>query len=288
MQKPQYRAFAVLMVFTFLGGQAAAKLPKIKTEDLVARHIESLGAVADRRTVVANGLCQLTILAGGAGQLEGPATITSDGEKVAFHFDFQNANYNHEQFGFDGEKAFVAFMVPGTRSHLGEFLLTFEELLKEGLIGGPLTTAWPVPHLEERKAKINVRGGEKVQDKEYYRAEYRIRKGDGNLDVDLFFDPETFRLVRNEYTHREPEGIGAFPGTERTGTHPGLAGQNTWRKVVESFAQYQEAQGVSVPTDWTIEASLSRGGQTQVWQWRVLIQRITFNDPIDPKVFQLK
>lgn len=54
-----------------------------------------------------------------------------------------NYDYRGEQFVTDGEKVSVAATTSGHKwSDLGEFVRSQDQVVREGLLGGELTTAW--------------------------------------------------------------------------------------------------------------------------------------------------
>ncbi|GAB4113145.1 MAG: hypothetical protein Kow001_14780 [Acidobacteriota bacterium] len=285
------RGVGILLVLGFgvLAGSVpagAVKDPKLSEDDLVAAHRQAMGAVDARRSVVAKGICQLTILAGGSGQMQGPATFYAEGDRTMTVIEFGHGNYNGERFGFDGDKAQVAFMVPGSRSPLGEFLFSYQELLRQGLVGGGLSTAWPLLASDLAKRGRLRNEGIKEQDGErLLKAEFRPRRSTPDLNVDLFFDPETFRLSRSEYRVRIPASLGTRPD----GTAGRPSGRDTQLKLEERYGQYREVEGVQFPTEWTVRMTTedpARG--TSLWEWKLLFTEVAFNQSIDPAVFSLR
>ncbi len=265
---------------------AAAKDPKLSEADLVNSHRQAMGAVEARRSVVAKGICQLTILAGGSGQMQGPAAFYSEGERTLTVIEFGHGNYNGERFGFDGSKPLVAYMVPGSRSSLGEFLFSYQELLRHGLVGGGLSTAWPLLAGDlSRKGRLRNEGTREVDGQTLIKAEFRPRKATADLNVDFYFDPETYRLARSEYRVRIPASLGTRPD----GTAGRPSGRDTQLKLEERFSQYREVEGVQVPTEWVLRMTTEDPGRgTSLWEWKLLFNEVAINQPVDPSVFSLR
>src|SRR4030095_4027570 len=123
---------------------------------------------------------------------------------------FPSPDYPYERIGFDGERVSARPIRPNERSPFSDFFLSHETVFKEGLIGGVLSTAWPLLHLEERKAKLSYAGAGEGSGRPPPKLRYAPRKG-SDLKVTLFFDAETFRHVRTEYERTVPAPIGATP-----------------------------------------------------------------------------
>jgi hypothetical protein len=52
-----------------------------------------------------------------------------------------------------------------TGSEFGEFVCTQDGMLREGLLGGVLSTAWPMLDLDARKAKVGYEGETKIDNR---------------------------------------------------------------------------------------------------------------------------
>ncbi len=138
----------------------------MKPEDIVAKHLDSIGTAQARaaaKSRVVEGAVTYNLLVGGAGTLEGKAVLVSQDEKLHFMMKLNNNLYHGEQFIFDGNKDEISFStVNQTRSQFGEFVRVQDVVLRDGLLGGTLSTAWPLYDLGERKAKLSYEGMKKV------------------------------------------------------------------------------------------------------------------------------
>src|ERR1700730_6928873 len=151
MNKNENATIAVLVLFglaSVLVSQALAANPPANADELVAQHLDSIASSAVRagvKTRVAQGPVHFTILVGGAGTLDGKAFLVSEGKKVQFMMKLPNNEYRGEQFVFDGEKDKVAFSsAQQARSAFGNFVFVQDAVIREGLLGGVLSTAWPL------------------------------------------------------------------------------------------------------------------------------------------------
>src|SRR5215467_2445411 len=112
---------------------------------------------------------------------------------------FPSNDYRGEQWICDGNKTQVTATTANMhRSTLGEFLLVQDVILKEGLLGGVLSTAWPLENLNDRKAKLSFEGRKKIDGKDALELRYRPKKS-SDLDIRLYFDPETFHHLMTIY-----------------------------------------------------------------------------------------
>jgi hypothetical protein len=133
--------------------------------------------------------------------LEGASLVLSQGQKFKCSFQFGTLQYPGEQLVFDGQKSMVAMIDSTSRSNLGTFLYLQEDILREGLFGGTLSTAWPLLDAAQRGAKLKYEGIRKIEGRELHDVIYipRKRGGNGELSIHLYFEPETYRHVMTVY-----------------------------------------------------------------------------------------
>ena len=121
-----------------------------------------------------------------------------------------NNDYRGEQFVTDGDKVSVAATTSNHRwSDFGEFVRSQDQIVREGLLGGELTTAWALLNLAENKAKLNYDGEKKVDGRPAYQLTYHSKKRD-DLTIHLYFDAETYRHVFTTYSIALASGLGGF------------------------------------------------------------------------------
>src|SRR5690606_32887140 len=125
----------------------------------------------------------------------------------------------------------VGFVKAGVRSDLGTFVQNNNELITHGLMGGTLSTSWPLLNASQAKARIKYSGTKKIDGKEVYALEY-APKGGSDLEIAMFFDKETFHHVRTEYKRLLSSGIGSnIDQSART--------SETRLKVTENFSDHK-------------------------------------------------
>jgi len=279
-------ALALVFLACVLGRNARAANPPANAEELVALHLDSIAAAPVRaglKTRVAQGPVEYKILVGGVGTLDGKAQIASDGKKVVFMMKLPNNEYRGEQFIFNGEKDSVAFSTARqARSSLGNFVFVQDAVIREGLLGGLLTTAWPLLNLDERKAKLSLEGLKKMDGKDLYLLHYHPHKN-SDLEISLYFDPQTFRHVETTYSYSVSQGL-TLGGDRATARQ-----QLTRYRLTEKFSDFKTVDGVTLPTHDNIQFSqeLQNGGTT-LNEWDLKGLDVANNVPVDARNFDVK
>ncbi len=281
----RYRAITTgvlsLVVSWLMLTAGLAKGPEMEPEELVAKHLESIGDAQTREGVQsrsARGTGRFEVLVGGSGYLEGPASFLSQGNKFRFSIDFNHLNYNSERITFDGDECYVGNIAPGVRSHLGDFFYQYDDFVKEGLLGGVLSTAWPLADLAERRPKLDYRGLKKIDDQELLELRYRMRKGGGDFNINLYFDPETFRHIASIYKLRVSAPMGRTPQESARQTETRLT-------LEEWFGDFQTRQDLDLPSRWTIRYTVESGQGTSMFKWESVFDRALHNMEINPQMF---
>lgn len=273
-------SFLVLIVASGLAHPAATD--KLTTEELVKKHLASIGTTEDinaSRTRVATGSTQAKLrLTNTAVELSGPAQLASDGDKFLLAMIFQSNNYPHEKASFDGENVVIGVLTQGGRTPLGAFLGSQTALLKQGLIGGVLSSAWPLLNLDHRDAKVSYAGMDKINGKPVHKLKY-VPRNSGELSVNLYFDANTFQHVRSMYEYVVSARQGAVAESS-------ISQQNTRYKLVEDFSDFQPTGKLMLPHSYTIDLTVELPTKTQTLEWAINFQQFAFNETIDPSVFK--
>ena len=282
-KKARQRKLPVVIILVALLAPVLAEGPELEPEELVAQHLEAIGpseALSALQNRTAQGVGRLEVLMGGTGSLEGPAIFVSEGRKIFLSINFDYTYYAAEQVSFDGEKAYLGFIDSGIRSELGEFLYRYDDIIKEGLLGGVLSTAWPLLDLETRRPRLNYGGLKKVNDQELLDLRYRMRRGGTDFNMHLYFEPETFRHRATTYQITIPAGIG-------TSIEQSSSQRDTRFKLEEWFSDFRSVDGLDLPTHWTIQLTLATTSGTYLAKWEMIYSQITHDLSIDPGLFVL-
>ncbi len=176
--------FPVALMFLLQAVPLGAKDPKLKIEELVQKHLDSIGAPEARaaaRNRSASGAAQVNFMMPKPGRLPGTGSILSDGKMMRIALLFGPGE--GEQLTFDGNKVDVGYLQLRVRTNLADFVCHHNILLKEGLMGGTLTTAWPFLDLAGRRPRLEYTGLKKVDWKPLHEVKYRANKDAGDVQV---------------------------------------------------------------------------------------------------------
>lgn len=284
----------------------------LKPEDVIARHLDSIGtpeARAAAKTRVMEGAAHFKTLVGGNGLLDGKAVIVSDDRKLQLMLKFSNNQYTGERIITDGDKVEVAASTGGqARSSLGSFVHTQEAIVKEGLLGGVISTAWPLLNVDQHKAKISYEGTKNIDGHSVHDIHYRPKKNT-DVNIHLYFDTETFRHVMTVYTlsvrpqmghhdvgindvSRPVAGTADSPGGQEITETSEMASarqQETRYRLEERFSDFNKVDGLNLPSHYNIHFTQELGnGATTAFEWDVTGGQVHDNVTLDARNFQVK
>jgi len=256
-----------------------------KPEELVARHLDSIGSAEARAVVkdrVVQGTAAYRILVGGGGKAEGKTGLVSEGHKLRFLLKLPYIDYRGESIAFNGNAVGVAFANANqTRSPFASFISTQDVILRDGLLGGVLSTAWPLLDMGDRKAKLIVEGLKKVDGRQLYQVRYEPAKH-AEAVINLFFEPDTFRHVKTVYSISVANNVGATI----TETSKLLPERTT---LEERFSDFKTVDRLTLPTHWNLQFTRELpNGSTSVSEWDLKEDQITNNMGLDPRNFEVK
>lgn len=266
---------ATLVIFAFSSSPAQ----KISAEEVVAKHLESIGSAEARKGIknqVASGLVQYTVLrkqTGGSGRI----VIASEGQKLIYGMTFSIPSYPAETVVFDGKNVKVAFAISNARSEFGDYLYRYKDTVTEGLLGGVLNTGWALTDLSSRKAKLAFGGTRKVGNRQTYVLNY-LPKGGSDIDISIFIDQQTFEHVRTEYRRVISSIIG--PGPDAS------AQQREQRQtLMEEFGDYKKENGLNMPHSYRAYVRLDGAAGVREYEYKAIFSDFFFNQQLDSNSF---
>jgi hypothetical protein len=263
-----------------LAAPASAVAEKLKPEEIVAKHLESIGPAKARLSPrVIAGTSQVIFRTPPPGQAIGRAVLASDGLKYLVGMSFPSPIYPREQLGYNGNNFVAAFATPGVRSVLGTFLMTHNLIFKQGLMGGALSTSWPLLDLAGRGAELEYAGARKVDDEMLHELRY-LPRGGSDLKIKLFFEQETFRHVRTEYDRVIPAPTGSR-------AYGNVQERETRYHMVEEFSLFKKEGDLILPHVYKIKLSLDSQNGTFLAEWVIKLTQFEFNQKIDPNSFSI-
>jgi hypothetical protein len=276
-------SIAVAIAAILLFAPSIPATQKLKAEDVVSRHLAAIGADETRASVTTRtitGGCNFKVRSGQLGELAGRAVMASEGNKSLIGLAFDFADYPHDRIGFDGKLFTAAFIRPGERSILGNFMLTHETPLKEGLMGGTLSAAWPMYNLAARDARLEYSGTKKINERQMHVLRY-TPKGGSDFQIKLYFDGETFHHVRTEYERVVSARMGAGPDAS-------ASQRETRYKMEENFSDFKEESGLNLPHTYRIQFLIDTQSGTRQYEWTLNLAQFKFNQKISPESFNVE
>lgn len=294
----------------------AAHAENIKAEDIVSRHLNSIGTPEARAAIkscVVQGSLRMHILVGGGGDVTGTWGRVSQERQSNFVMRFATGgDWHGEQFVFDGDRTgFSTATASHTRSVFAQFVSSQDFIVKEGLLGGELSTAWALQNLDQNHAKLQSIGTKKIDGRELIGLQY-FSKSSHDMQVKIYFDPQTFQHVMTVYT------VEIAPNMAKQITDSVYQNQNRYT-IEERFSNFQPVDGLTLPTHYQLQytqevqnansstpgagpagaggGSLGSGastpmgtllGSTRVYSWELTAEEIHHNVTLDAKNFKVK
>jgi hypothetical protein len=259
---------------------------KLTPAEIIRKHLDALGS-ADARAHVKGtrikGTCSMTVREGGTGQAQGQAILASQGDMNLIKI-IVGTEENPTWFEFDGTKTSVSQFRPGRRTRLEYFFSAYDVIVKEGLVGGTLSEAWPLLNIQSKNPKLESAGIKEVGGRKLLALKYTPHKG-SDLKITLFFDPETFLHVRTEYTQtiyandqqRIPNLGGSLPSVNSQ-----QRASNATINAFEEFSDFKNEQGLSLPHSYKFELSIQSEVRPTLIDWTMDLSDFAFSSPFDP------
>ena len=276
----RFRTLFLLALFQIAAVICPAQ--KLKPEDVVARHLESIGTTEARAAIssrVAQGSADVTMRIGGSGHSVGGAVMASQGRMSLIGIIFAPQDYSNEKAAFDGTKLTLGELTPGNRTRLGTFFREHDIMFKEGLIGGTLSAAWPLLDLSVKNPKLKYLGVKKISGRSLHVLEYESRSG-GNLDIRLYFDSETFQHVRTEYEQ-------SFVAQTVTRPEDAARQKETHLKFIEEFSNFKIENGLNLPHMYKMQLTIDTERNPLLQDWLITLSQFVFNKNLDAKQFDV-
>jgi hypothetical protein len=229
------------------------------------------------------------MLVGGGGELPGTSALVSEGRKAVVMIKLANTDYRGEQFVTDGDKVSVAATTGNhRRSSFGEFVHSQDQIVRQGLIGGALTTAWALSHLDENKATLSFDGEKKADGRPAYQLTYHSRKND-DITVHLYFDSESYRHVMTTYAITLASGLAPNAGAGAADVTQSSRQKEIRYTIEEGFSDFKTAEGLTLPTKYSIHFTEElQSGTTNIYEWELSLNEVSNNQSLDPKNFLVK
>jgi hypothetical protein len=259
----------------------AQETKKLTPDEVIASHLDSIGSAEARsafRSLVAQGVVEVTIRIGGGGKGKGGAVMASQGPMSLVGFIF-GQDASNEKMAFNGQKLTLGELRPGLRSPFSDFVLKNDVLFREGLLGGTLSTAWPFLNANGRKGKLRSFGTKNIKDRKAYVLGYEPINSN-NLDIKLYFDAETFQHLRTDYKQE-------FDAPTVTNPDKAARQKGTRFKITEDFSDFRREGAVVLPHTYKLQFTIETESQPLLQDWVVTLSQFVLNKTLDAKQFDL-
>jgi len=287
---------ALILVFgAAVFSQTPKSLPDLKPDEIIARHLASIGspeAISAVKSRVFVGQARLTSRIGYIGQLTGQAQFASAGNNLLLAAIFNSNEYPYEKAAFNGKDVSVG-RPNGNLTPFGDFLKANKGIIREGLFGGVLSTAWPLLS-KEGKLKFTSAGIAEIGGRSFYKL--KVTGGSlGGTKVVMFFDGENFRHAATEYTQTISVGISKgnkpAPESDDFGTNTGTAMANTketYMTFTERFSNYAKSGDTVIPLTYVIDYTYQdKNGVTTTLNLDVRFKDVYLNQDLGADVFNV-
>lgn len=277
MHPKRILALAILSMFVlvpYVTGQ------KLTAQEIIAKHLDSIGTAENRssfKSIVATGEVGVKFLTKKTQPTSGRIVLASEGPKMFFGMNLDSPEYPQERLVFDGNKTAIGNANVHRNSSLGSFIQANPFILTNGLFSGTLGSSWVFLNFADSKAKVSSEGTKKINGRETYAISY-TPKGGSDVSIKIFFDQETFRHVRTEYSATRSASMG------RT-IDESARNRESRIKLTEDFSDFKESSGIMLPGTFRIHFSYSGQNETTEVEWTSKMLEYSVNQKLDPGTF---
>lgn len=262
-------------VFSFV-----ASAQSLKTEDIIARHINAIGTKEKRdelKTLMARGVSEyesrIPVIKGG-----GKAIVVSNPENLFWVISLNSKEYPFEKIGYFDGKSSLPFISAGNRSLLGTFISEHEKVLSEGLFGGIMSMRWPLLAVDKRQPKLKTSGTKKIDGRKAHVLQYSPSSGGSSeFTIRLYFDSETFNHIRSEYRREVVRGQGIFGQPNQQA--------NALLLLVEDFSDFRTIDGLTLPHSYKVDFLSNSNTSSNQYIWGIKVTDYYFNQKLTPDFF---
>lgn len=271
------------MIFSLTSFGQTKNDEKMTAEKLVSLHLASIGTTEDlaaAKTRVVTGRAKISSKLGFSGEAVGPAQLASEGEKFLFATVFNSNNYPFEKGAYDGKDVSIGRPLNGNRTLLGDYLKAQNVIMKDGMFGGALSSAWALLNVDQKKAKLDYQGVEKVGDRQFHKLKYRANRS-RDLIVTMYFEADTYRHVMTKYEYNIAPRLGSNSITNSSQ-------KPTYYTMTEQFGDFAVAGKLTLPKTYVIEVTVQNGESgTLSMQLLMNFSEFYFNEKLDAATFNV-
>ncbi len=242
----------------------------LKPEEVVAAHLKSIGnprILQSIKSRAIEGSASVKFIQGKfRDSPDGESLMISEGRKLGIIMKFKTLGYYGEYLAFDGNGVTIGNCDDLTRSRFGHFFSQVDGVMKEGLLGGTLSVAWPLLDVPGRQPKLKYQK-RKIEGRQLHELIYNPKSiwGTEFLRIRLFFEPESFRHVMTEYKFWR----GDTPDSV---------------VLKEIFEDFREVDGLMLPHRYRIHFSSTNF----IGHWTIEARHWRHNAPMDAELFKAR
>jgi hypothetical protein len=259
-----------------------AKDEKLKPQELIAKHLDSIGPAEKRKAIMnraTSGTTTVAFRVGGTGTMTGKGNILSQGNLIRLGFNFPSRDYPGEQIAFDGNKVTAGQMSPGNYPPFSGFFYEHGALIKEGLLFGTLSTGWALYDVQAKQGRLDLNGLKKIDGRQLYELKYMMRGDNGNIQSFLYFDPDTFHHVRSQFKLELPTSqVSRISDTAEVVRYT----------ILEQFDQFKEVDGLTLPHSYKLDYTVDAPRGSLLTGWTYSIESIDHNKGMEKSLFSLQ
>jgi hypothetical protein len=163
---------------------------------------------------------------------------------------------------------------------LSEFVYEFDVLMKEGLLGGAMTTAWALLDVSGRQPNLDYTGIKKYEGRQLHELNYRAKKGPVNLQISLYFEQDTFRHLHTQIRLVRPAG------TATTAVETAHM-MDTIYTLAESYDDFRTVDSLNLPRAYKLVQTIE-GQSTLFREYEMEVKQIRHNQTVNPKAFAVQ
>jgi hypothetical protein len=287
--KHSTRSFSVFLASILIAltiNPSTAQDKKVTIEELISRHLESIGSAEARAAVksrVLGGPIKFVVRTGSPYQEETIGRIVCAGAKFRYTIVWPRSlrDRKEEEIIFDGERVATGLLQYQKEQPLSSFFFRHQLPLQEGLIGGTLSTTWTLMRIEAMQPRLEYKGLRKVDGREVHAVNYRKRKGLMELKITLYFEAATFRHIRTDYLFEIDTALGGNPDAASRLTA-------SRQLLTEEFDDFRAVEGLTLPHRYKLQLTQEAGNRSYLMDWELSVQKLSHKEAVEDALFKAK
>lgn len=272
---------ALLLVALTLVGFGHITAQGLRSDEIVARHLETVGP-KDKRdglsTLMITGLSEFET-SSPAVKGGGKAIVVSDPRNFFFLISLNSREYAYDKIGYFDGKVSLPFVSAGNRSLLGAFINEHQRMLADGVFGGVMSLRWPLLQAATGGGpKLQGASVKKIDGKKVYAVDFDPGSGGmAEFAIRFFFDADTFNHIRTEYRYEVQPNSPTFnardsPRQNQIASAIGM--------LTEEFSDFRKVEGMTLPFRYRVEFTSNSASGAYKSMWGIRVAEYRFNQKL--------